>query len=189
MFFLFNLGVPMIIPTMHFMMLVVLPIVLIESVYIRRRLRIPFRKTARPVLFANLVSTLAGLPFTWCLLFLIQIVTGGTSPYDVADPVKKILEVTLQAPWLLPFEPEEFWIFHSAALFLLIPFFFATWFIEYLIVKNRLAVEITKVDPEIDLRVAEQRISPAVRNANLISYGLIAVVIIISLIQQTYSMR
>ena len=189
MILLFDMGLPMIMPTMYFMVPALIPIVLIESVYVARKLRISFRKTVGSIFFANLVSTLVGIPFTWGLLFLIQIVTGGTSSYHVANPILKILEVTVQAPWLLPFEPEEFWVFHSAAFFLLIPFFFATWLIEYLMVKNRLGAEKAEVDPEIDLAATERTIWSAVRNANLISYGLIALVLVLSLIQLTFNMR
>ena len=189
MILLFDMGLPMIMPTMYFMVPALIPIVLIESVYVARKLRISFRKTVGSIFFANLVSTLVGLPFTWGLLFLIQIVTGGTSSYHVSGSVGRILEVTLQAPWLLPFGREEFWIFHSAALFLLIPFFFATWFIEYLMVRNRLGAEAAEAEPETDLAATGRRISSAVRNANLISYGLIALVLILSLIRLAFSMR
>lgn len=179
------MGVPMIIPTIYFMVLALIPIILIESFYIARRLRLSYRKTIVSVMVANLVSTVVGLPFTWGLLFLVQIITGGTSTYRVSEPFRRILEVTLQAPWLLPFEPAEFWVFHSAALFLLIPFFFATWLIEYVVMKNKLIVEITEGDPEIDLASAERKISPAIRNANLISYGIIALLLVMSLVQMT----
>lgn len=117
----------MIMPTMYFMLPALIPTVLLESLYLAKRLRVRFSRTAGSVTLGNIVSTIVGIPLTWGLLFLIQIVTGGTSSFQAQGFAGKVLSVTLQAPWLLPFDPEDFWIFHAAALFLLVPFFFATW--------------------------------------------------------------
>ena len=175
------MGVPMIMPTMYFMVLALIPIVLIESWYMSKALRIRFSRTVGRLAIANVVSTLVGLPFMWMVLFGIQVMTGGFA-YGTEGFAGKLLAVTLQAPWLPPFGPEEFWIFHSAALFLLIPFFFATWLIEYVTVRNRFAVEVTEIDSTTDTAAAEQKVLRAVRNANLLSYGLIALLVILSLV-------
>ncbi len=167
----------MIMPTMYFMVGALIPIVLIESWYVSKVLRIRFSSTIGRLAIANIVSTLVGLPLTWVLLFGIQVVTGGLA-YGTGGYTEKILTVTLQAPWLPPFGPEESWMFHSAALFLLIPFFFATYFIEYVVVRDKLATEAAGDD----IGAAEQRVLRAVRNANLLSYGLIAVLLVGSLI-------
>ena len=182
MILLLNMGVPMIMPTMFFMVLALIPIVLIESWYVSRALGIRFSGTVSRMGMANVVSTLVGLPFTWLLLFIVQIITGGLSSYGVNGVAGKILAVTLQAPWLLPFEPEEFWMFHSAALFLLIPFFFATWFIEYVIVRNKLSAEVVEPEHTTDDLAAQQMVFKAVGSANLLSYGLIAILLVGSLI-------
>ncbi len=74
---------------------------------------------------------------------------------------QKILAVTLQAAWLLPYENELNWMIPAAGTFLLIPFFFVSWFSEYFIakkmIKNTEAVIIKK----------------QVFNANLITYLLL----------------
>ena len=90
--------------------------------------------------------------------------------------------VTVQAPWVLPYSEEEFfWYFHAAALFLLIPFFFATWLIEYWVTRNKFAIEVVDSHESIDLRPAENLVWKAVRNANILSYGLIAILLVANL--------
>ncbi|HUR96987.1 MAG TPA: hypothetical protein VMZ26_02850 [Pyrinomonadaceae bacterium] len=182
MLLLFDMGVPMIMPTISFMVLALVPLVLVESLYISRVLRIRFSNTVGSVMIANLISTLAGVPFTWLLLFLLQVFTGGLSRYNATGSVGTIMSVTLQAPWLLPLGREEFWKFHLAGLFLLIPFFFATWVIEYAAVRNRLATGTVEAGHIADLRSAERMVWKAFRNANLLTYGLIASLLILSLV-------
>ena len=179
MIFLFNMGLPMIMPTMYFMVLALIPIVLLETWYVSKALDIRFRKAVVSIAGANVVSTLVGLPLTWLLLHLIQI-SAGEASYGVGGLAGMILSVTLQAPWLPPFGAEEFWMFHSAALFLLIPYFLATWLIEYVFVRDRLAIGLESKSPgEVS---AKRTIFLAVRNANLLSYGLIAILLVGSLI-------
>ena len=182
MLFLFDIGLPMIIPSMYFMVIALIPIVLLESYYAARNLRIRFSRTVGSFTFGNVVSTLVGIPITWMLLFGIQIVTGGTSAWDTRTVFGKLFAVTVQAPWLMPFSPEEFWMGYAAAMFLLIPFFFATWFIEYVMTRNKLAIEVVEANDAIDLPSAERRVWKAVRNANLLSYGLIALLLVVSFV-------
>jgi hypothetical protein len=188
MVFLLNMGVPMIMPTMFFMVVALIPIIAMETLYITRRLGIPLRGAVFPVLYANIASTFVGIPLTWGLLFVIQMIMGGTLASGGNGWTGKILEVTLQAPWLMPFPPEHFWVFHSAALFLLIPFFFATWLIEHLVARGTLAAAVCEAQM-VDWAAAEKKIAPAVRNANLLSYGFIALLLIVSLVVTTISMR
>jgi hypothetical protein len=189
MILLFDMGLPMIMPTMYFMVAGLIPIVLVEALYLSKSISVRFTRIVGSVAFANIVSTLVGLPLTWLVLFLIQIVTGGTSSYGVTGIPGKVLSVTLQAPWLLPFGPEEFWVFHAAALFLLIPFFIATWLLEYVLVRNKLAIAIMETSGTSDVAAAEKSVFRGMRNANLISYGMIAILLIISLIMSGLASR
>ncbi len=156
MILLFNMGVPMIVPAMFFMILALIPIVCIEAFFISKRLAISFRRTVGSVIFGNIVSTIIGIPVTWFLLFVVQIITGGTS-FRIQGFWGHLFSVTVQAPWLPPFPEEKFWAFHAAALFLLIPFFFATWLVEYVMMRNKLAIEIVNSRNEaIEIKQAEQ---------------------------------
>jgi hypothetical protein len=103
---------------------------------------------------------------TWVALVAIQLCTGGGMAYGINSPLTKFLAVTWQAPWLIPYEPELKWMIPSATLFLLVPFFFVSWWIEYRVEKRLLK--------EID----QTQLNAAVRNANLVSYGLLALIVL-----------
>jgi len=180
---LFNMGLPMIVPAMVFMIIGLVPIIFIEAIYLSKRLKIVFREIIGSVIFANVISTIAGIPATWLILFIVQLITGGTSSYGVNGFLGKLLSVTLQAPWLLPFGENEAWIFYIAALFLLIPFFFSTWLVEYVVMRDKLAGGVVNVENGvIDLKDAEKLVFKGTRNANLLTYGCLAFLLSVGLI-------
>lgn len=179
---LFNMGLPMIVPAMYFMVIALIPIVFIEAIYLARRLTIPLRHTIGSAAFGNLLSTVVGIPAAWFILLVVQFVTGGASGYGVTGFWRKLFSFTLQAPWLLPFGEDGAWIFPAAALFLLVPFFFATWLVEYVMMRNKLAIEIVERREGIGLKGAERLVFRGVRNANLLTYGLIGLLLSLSLV-------
>ncbi len=179
--FLFNAGLPMIVPVMFFMAIGLIPIVLIEGALLAARLKVRFRDLIGSVVFGNIVSTIVGIPVTWFVLLMVQFVTGGASGYAVGGFWQKLVSFTLQAPWLLP--SDESWLFSAAALFLLIPFFFASWLIEYVMMRDRLAAEVaTRHGDSIELNTTERAVFRGVRDANLLSYGLFALLLSVSLL-------
>lgn len=157
-----NIGVPMIFITLPGMFLGFIPIVLVESTVLLKKLKIGFKRSFKTSLVSNGISTLVGIPVTWLILVILQMVTGGGGAYGLSTPLKKFLAVTWQSPWLIPYESEMGWMIPSAFLFLLIPFFFASFFIEYQLIKRML----TSMDAK--------RVRESVFFANLISYLLLA---------------
>ncbi len=138
------------------------PIILVEGFYLSRRLAINLARTAKTVILSNLASTVLGIPLTWLVLVSAQMATGGDRAYGLDTVVGKILAVTWQAPWLIPYEQDLAWMIPVAGIVLLIPFFFASWWIEYFVAK--------KILNEVSFAL----LRTAVRNANLISYCLLA---------------
>jgi hypothetical protein len=126
-----NIGVPMIFITLPMMVVGLIPVIGIETFVFRKKLAVSLRQTVRTVTVINLVSTLIGIPLTWFLLVVLQIVTGGGGAHGLKTLHAKFLAVTWQAPWLIPYETDMYWMIPSAILFLLIPFFFASWLVEY----------------------------------------------------------
>lgn len=165
-----DIGVPMIFLAIPVMVIALLPIISLEAFALCRSLSLPFNQALRVATFANLASTLVGIPITWLLLVAVQLVTGGGAAYGLKTPLTKFLSVTWQAPWLIPYESDLHWMIPAAGLFLLIPFFFASWYVEYLVAKRILK----RVDPNDTWR--------GVRNANIISYGLLAVYLVTVLV-------
>ncbi len=156
-----NAGVPMLFLAMPAFAIALLPIIIVEVLYLSKTLNLSMGHSAKTVTISNFASTIVGVPLTWFLLVLIQMVTGGGSAYGVDTTLGKILAVTWQAPWLIPYEEELAWMIPIAGVVLLIPFFFASWWSEYFVTKHLL--------PEC----SPENIRIKVRNANLITYSLL----------------
>lgn len=161
-----NIGVPMLLVTLPGMLIALVPIIAVESYVISKQLSLALGRAVKTCSIANLASTLVGIPVAWFVLVVIQIATGGGSAHGIDTPLEKFLAVTWQAPWLIPYEPELYWMIPAATLTLLVPFFFASWFIEYRVSKRFLK--------ENDASL----VNKAVRDANLLSYALLAVAVL-----------
>lgn len=157
----------MIFYTLPTMLLGLLPIILVETGLALRDLKIPFQKLLKGTAVANLMSTVIGIPVAWFLLVVVQMTSGGGFAYGLSTHASRFLAITWQAPWLIPYEGEFYWMIPAATLALLIPFFFASWWVEYVIMK--------RIFGEIDKRL----LSRVVRNANFISYSGLAVYVLV----------
>ncbi len=171
---LLNAGLPMIFPALPVMVVALLPVILLEAFLLRNSLEITFWNSLKSSGIANIVSTFIGIPLTWLLLVVLQLVTGGGYAYGINTPFKKFLAVTWQSPWLIPYKRNTRWMVFAAGLVLLIPFFFVSWFSENWIVAYILG----------DAAVSDT--NQAVRNANLLSYGLLALYLLAMLIKTNF---
>ncbi len=157
-----NAGVPMIFLAMPALGLSIIPIILIEAIFLREKLELDIPQSLKITTISNLVSTIIGIPLTWLLLVLLQMLSGGGKSFGLATTIGKVLSVTLQAAWLIPYESDLHWMIPVAGTVLLFPFFFVSWWSEYLVSKKML-----KDHPK-------QKVKLAVRNANIITYILLA---------------
>ena len=103
-----NAGVPMLFLAMPVFAISLIPIIGIEAFYLSKKLNLPGKVAGRTATISNLVSTVAGIPLTWFLLVAVQMVTGGGSSYGMNTMLGKVIAVTWQAPWLIPYEAELF---------------------------------------------------------------------------------
>ncbi len=157
-----NAGVPMIFLAMPALGLSIIPIIIIEAIFFSKKIKIGMLRSFKVTAISNLVSTVVGIPLTWLLLVLIEMLFGGGRAFGLESTLDKVLSVTLQAAWLIPYESDLHWMIPVAGANLLIPFFFASWWSEYLVLKKILK------------EYSAQRIKIAVRNANMITYALLA---------------
>lgn len=166
-----NAGIPMIAIMYPGMGILLVPVIVLEALVLRRLLRTPVRQTWVMVTVSNLASTGVGVPLTWAALVGIQIVTGGggSSPVLAIPFLGRLLGVTWQAPWMMPWGADEQWMIPLASLALLVPFFFASWLIEYVVSVMFLR----------DMDAG--RLKRAVLVANLVSYALLASVALVAL--------
>lgn len=164
-----NAGVPMLGIALPGFGLMLLPIIALETGVIARSLRMAPRAVVWPVALSNLASTLLGIPLTWALLVLLQMVTGGGGAIGMGTIAGRIIAVTWQAPWMMPYESDLYWMIPTALLVLLVPFFFASWFMEYGV--SRLMLRASAGKP----------LFRAVRTANIASYAMLVVVVLVYL--------
>jgi hypothetical protein len=156
-----NLGLPMIFIEVPYLALALVPVAYVESLVYRARLKVPALEAYRGAMTANLWSTLLGVPIAWGVLLIAQISVGGDTKWGLDTPLLRLAAVTVQAPWLIPYEKEQYWMIPAASLFLMIPFFLASVATEWVALK-------------VHWRKRERRLAGAVLLANLLSYLLLA---------------
>ena len=161
-----NAGLPMLAVVWPGMGIALLPIIALEAYLLSRPLSLSLRRTVLIAAVANGVSTIVGIPLAWGVMAAIQMFVpggGGAGP-DIGTIFGKLFAVTVQAPWLMPYDSEMQWMIPVASVVLLVPFFFASWGIEYLVAR----VMLRGADQQLLLR--------AMAKANLVSYALLGVV-------------
>lgn len=157
-----NAGVPMLFLTVPAMIVALVPIIIVEAFIVGRLLGASAISRAKSVAISNVVSTIVGLPLTWAALVGLQLISGGGSSYGLETPMQKLLAVTWQAPWLIPYESGLHWMLPAASLTLLIPYFFTSYFVEAPIVTH------------FERAYSRVQVRTAVFRANLISYLVLA---------------
>src|SRR5262249_10095249 len=109
-----NAGMPMLFLSWFGMLLALVPIIGVETGILVPLLSMPTRRGLYVAALANGVSTVVGIPVTWFLLVLVQLLTGGGRLYGLQTPFRKVLAVTWQAPWLLPYPADLYWMIPAA---------------------------------------------------------------------------
>lgn len=158
-----NAGVPMIFLTLPGMVLALVPVVVLEMKVLGNRLGLTPRMALKVSAWSNILTTFVGVPLTWATLTVLEWSTGGGRAYGIDSPVKKFLAVTWQAPWLIPYEANKnlYWMVPAAAMWLLVPTFFMSWWLEYLVAARILR--------ETDRTLLKS----AMFKANLLSYAML----------------
>ena len=172
-----DIGLPMIFLTLPSLAIALVPIVCVEGVILAKHLVLRFRSVLWPSTLANLVSTIIGVPITWGILLVLELLTGGGTGAHLPWSVQRILYVTFWAPWLPPAESDLYWMVPVATLSLMVPFCVASWLLESEVLWRTLL--------RSDAVVA-QGLHPRVRKAalwaNLASYSGLAAIVIGALI-------
>lgn len=131
-------GVPML-PLSYPVILIFLALViLIETIYVRRKLNSAWWKTLRGTAIANGITMLVGYPFMWLIYFLLELalfsaLAFASKPLHLASLpnnfAMRLIGVILAAAWMGPWSGSENWPVLVAFVTLLIPsFFISGWF-------------------------------------------------------------
>lgn len=130
-----DIGLPMLFIGVPMMLVWLIPIIVIETIVFRGKLKTNYVKTCGAVSLANVISTIFGYPLSWVLLLGLQLLTGrfysifGTKPLWF-----KIWSVTFGAAWMMPSESEMYWMVPIAGMVGMIPAFFISVYLEYLVI-------------------------------------------------------
>ena len=160
------------------MIFALIPVILIETWIVVRSLKQSTFTSAKVVTIANLVSTLLGFPLAWGIMWGISIaVTSGIGEEALGMDTfpKKLFAVTVEAPWLIPYEHDLYWMIPTAAIILLVPAYFVSVWSEGLIMRAMLPKE------------TKSAVFPAVWKANLASYGFLLLLGVAWLAHSIYS--
>jgi hypothetical protein len=159
-----NMGLPMLFVQLPYLAILLIPVIVIEAMVFCRRLCLPFRASLRGAALANVISTFVGFPLAWLALLGLQFSLGGDRAWGLASPAAKLAAVTLQAPWLIPYESELYWMIPAASLALLVPCLPISVLIEGDLLRRRWA------------GLGRSQVWGVVRLANGASYGLLLAV-------------
>jgi hypothetical protein len=167
-------GVPMIFLTFPLMVILLVPIILIEAFLYKKWLGLTNRDAMRSSIISNLVSTIIGVPVAWAIMLGVEFGFIGLASQSRAfqnwnSPIAILISDLLASAWIGP--PEgAVWAVPCATLVVMVPFFFASYGSEYLVINQMPGMP--EGDPS---NLTSNRIAKAVRNANLITYGMMAV--------------
>jgi hypothetical protein len=158
-YLLADVGLPMIFVTYPLMLLALVPVILVEVWVATPKLQGTFGRPAWAIGVANVVSTIIGVPIAWAAMFGVELLADRLGFFNNGQRLS-LADVILGSAWTGPPDNSHDWIIPLAAMILLIPTFFVSWYLEAIIVEKM-------VEPEW----------PVVRNAmfkaNLASYALL----------------
>jgi hypothetical protein len=157
-----NAGIPMIAVMAPSFAFALVPVILIEGIIIMIMLKTHWIKSMAVSSVANAITTIIGIPLTWILLVIIDVVLVLTIPGIRTAPDK--YQIFLTAPWLNPWVNKEDIIL--AGLILLVPFFIVSWFVEY-----RIAYKM--------LKIQKPSVKKCLLIGNLLSYSMLAILFLV----------
>jgi len=164
-------GVPMLALIWPGFWILLLPIVVLEAVVAKRIFGVSWREALWLSGKANVASTFAGIPLTWLVLLLVEMLAAGllalilriTNQPDLPSWAT-LLVGPFVAAWIGASDPADGWMIPAAAMWLCLSFFFASVWLE-----GRVALWRSKLSP------------PEVRRwsweANILSYSMIEVML------------
>ncbi len=164
-------GIPMIFLTFPLMLMLLIPVVIVEGLLCRKWLNLATWEAMKSNLVSNLASTIIGVPLAWAVMLGVEFIMFGIIDTNNAisnwrSPIAQVISLLLASAWIGPPDQNNAWVIPAATLVLLVPFFLASYAIEYRVMK--FMVGMPQGGPPT---LAYPRVRTAVRNANLITYG------------------
>jgi hypothetical protein len=168
-------GVPMIALTFPGMLLLLLPIICVEGLLYKKWIGLSGWEAFKSSAISNAVSTLIGVPVAWAIMLGLEfgsfgIIDHSSSIQNWKSPIAELIFFIFSSAWIAPPSEKTAWWIPAAVLVLLVPFFLASFLIEYLVVAYMFGMP--GGEPP---NLGYGHIRSAVRNANLVTYGAVFV--------------
>jgi hypothetical protein len=166
-----DIGIPMIFLTLPLMLMLLLPVIAVEAYFYRRWLDLTKWQATKCSAVSNLVSTLIDIALAWGIMVGVEFGTMGLTDGNHyvrtwKSPIADLVLFFLSSAWIAPVEGMREWLIPAATLSLLVPFFFTSYAMEYLILK--FMVGMPDGGPP---SLSYFRVRLAVRNVNLVTYA------------------
>lgn len=163
-----DMGVPMIFVQWPLMFAALLPVIAVEACVFRRRLTLPLGRAFKGSGFANLASTIAGVPIAWAVMLGVEFaLMSGIGHFAerhhwaMSSPLWSVLSIFASA-WVNPPVQSYAGVALAAAMLLIPTYFLSVW------IERRICRRVFKP-------IERATVDRAVRAANLWSYGLLMV--------------
>ena len=161
-----NAGLPMVIIQGPFLLLAILPVVLLETMILKKYTGLNFSRSCKAVSSANAVSTLVGIPITYILILFFELALSEVGGW-IGDTTGQVLSMTgyvLFPALLVPFSEKLELLFLPwiivAGIILMIFFFFVSWKVEFFVAKKMLS----------DDNIPKSKLNNIFMRANIASY-------------------
>jgi hypothetical protein len=160
-----NIGLPMLAVYLPPAWLSLIPIIAIEAALGVWRFGVPPGPAFIAQIVANCLSTLVGLPLTWAVLALVELCFFGTA-LGLSTASRRVYAITVQAPWLIPYESDFWWMIPVSIGVLTVPFYAMSVVLEYAVVRRLL--------PEFPQRALRSWVV----KGNIVSYAALLLVLV-----------
>jgi hypothetical protein len=134
-----NTGIPMLAVTLPGMVILLLPVIALESVIARKEFS-GWWPAWRTIALANLFSTFVGVPWAWLQVMLFQMISSmflalagymiPSTPTESSNTWAYVFAVLFSPAWLVPFRGFEealYWTVPLSTLVLLLPYCYASY--------------------------------------------------------------
>jgi hypothetical protein len=168
--------------TFPLMLVLLVPVVVIEGFLCKKWLKLTTWEAIKSNAVSNLASTIFGIPVAWFAMLIVEFIAFGIiERVNVIDkwrsPIAQVVWLFLGSAWIGPPGKNSMWVVPAATLVLLVPFFLASYVIEYRVMK--FMVGMPEDGPP---NLAYSRVRIAVRDANLVTYGAMFVATVLWLV-------
>jgi hypothetical protein len=131
-----DVGIPMITIEWPVMLLALGPVIVLEALLIRRWVSLSYRDAFKGITWANVLSTLVGVPLAWLIMLGVQLavflplgLAADKWHWNLDAPVLQVIAVMASSVYVYGSKSPD-WIIPSGIAVLLVPCFFLSVWIE-----------------------------------------------------------